>query len=611
MVERLPARHHGGTPGARPRAIGLIDKRTPGAAALGSEVTSAIDLVAPPEARDVAPGDVADLRDPHGGLIDLRTAAPTRRPEGFAQTDGGTDGGAATRLRPDPFRVSDDNDTDHEGDHRSALARRAHRQPASPGLDLRRALVVCDVVITMIVWLQVITFARDAVFGGGFVFVPLQAALASAITLVALRQLGLYKARVCIDRRVARRRMLLASLVAPGIFAGVRSLAQLDVSPGLVITSVAVPWLGLVVVREVYEQWLRAARTHGRFVRPIIVAGAADEVRQITHLLDAHPETGFVAVGWIGEAPEDGYDVVTAEGVARIGGSTELLRAARLAGATGVLAGPSAAAWPRFPKVATELQQHGLHVQLWSGLWGVAARRLRPMPLAHEPFFYLEQPGSLTRRRWLKRTLDVVLASVILALTSPILAVAAIAIRRHDGGPAFFRQKRVGLHGELFELRKLRTMTEDAEIRLADLQADNERSGPLFKLTVDPRVTPVGKLLRATSIDELPQLLDVLAGRLSLVGPRPALPSEVAEFDDALLDRHGVLPGITGLWQAEARHNPSFDAYRHLDLFYVENWTVVLDLLILLATARTVMTDTARAASSFIGRRSRSGRGRA
>jgi lipopolysaccharide/colanic/teichoic acid biosynthesis glycosyltransferase len=146
-------------------------------------------------------------------------------------------------------------------------------------------------------------------------------------------------------------------------------------------------------------------------------------------------------------------------------------------------------------------------------------------------------------------------------------------------------------------------MTVDAESRLERLKADNERSGPLFKLASDPRVTRVGKVLRATSIDELPQLLDVLSGQLSLVGPRPALPSEVAEFDRALLGRHDVLPGLTGLWQAEARHNPSFDAYRHLDLFYVENWTVVLDVLILCATVRTVLTDTLSAASSFFERK--------
>jgi lipopolysaccharide/colanic/teichoic acid biosynthesis glycosyltransferase len=268
-----------------------------------------------------------------------------------------------------------------------------------------------------------------------------------------------------------------------------------------------------------------------------------------------------------------------------------------------VLVGPTAAAWPSFPKLARQLQDSHLHVQLWSGLWGVSSRRLRPMQLAHEPFFYLERPGSLARTAWIKRGMDIVIASTVLVLASPVLAVAALLIKLQDRGPVLFRQKRVGLHGEVFELRKLRTMTVDAEKGLERLKADNERSGPLFKLSADPRVTRIGKVLRATSIDELPQLLDVLTGKLSLVGPRPALPSEVAQFDRALLDRHDVLPGLTGLWQAEARHNPSFDAYRHLDLFYVENWTVLLDILILFATVRTVLTDTINAAGSVIERK--------
>ena len=132
---------------------------------------------------------------------------------------------------------------------------------------------------------------------------------------------------------------------------------------------------------------------------------------------------------------------------------------------------------------------------------------------------------------------------------------------------------------------KFRSMAVDAEARLAALRAaQNERTGPLFKLDTDPRVTGVGRIIRAFSVDELPQLLNVLRGDMSLVGPRPALPSEVAEFPPDLQARHTVRPGISGLWQVEARDNPSFDAYRRLDLFYVENWSLLLDLVILLGT---------------------------
>ena len=136
---------------------------------------------------------------------------------------------------------------------------------------------------------------------------------------------------------------------------------------------------------------------------------------------------------------------------------------------------------------------------------------------------------------------------------------------------------------------KFRTMVVDAEARLAEVQADNERSGPLFKLADDPRVTRIGDFLRGTSLDELPQLINVVKGDMSLVGPRPALRREVEAFPAELRARHGVRPGITGLWQVEARDNPAFDAYRRLDLFYVENWSLALDIVILLGTAEQLL----------------------
>jgi lipopolysaccharide/colanic/teichoic acid biosynthesis glycosyltransferase len=172
----------------------------------------------------------------------------------------------------------------------------------------------------------------------------------------------------------------------------------------------------------------------------------------------------------------------------------------------------------------------------------------------------------------------------VLVLSLPLLVLAALAIKVTDPGPVFFKQVRVGKNGHLFTLYKFRTMVVDAEKRMAALARDNERNGPLFKMQGDPRVTKVGKLLRLSSIDEIPQLLNVLKGQMSLVGPRPALPKEVLEFDDDLRRRELVKPGITGLWQVEARDSPSFDAYRRLDLFYVDNWTLIGDLDIMLDT---------------------------
>jgi lipopolysaccharide/colanic/teichoic acid biosynthesis glycosyltransferase len=188
-----------------------------------------------------------------------------------------------------------------------------------------------------------------------------------------------------------------------------------------------------------------------------------------------------------------------------------------------------------------------------------------------------------------KRAIDIVVTIGLSPLVAAVLLMAAIGIKLEDGGPVIYRHSVIGRYGRPTTVLKLRTMVPNAATMMADVAALNERTGgPLFKATHDPRVTKIGSLLRASSIDELPQLWDVLTGRMSLVGPRFALPHEDAHFDEDLRRRHEMRPGMTGLWQTEARDNPSFSAYRRLDLLYVDNWSLGLDLGILLNTAHAV-----------------------
>jgi lipopolysaccharide/colanic/teichoic acid biosynthesis glycosyltransferase len=169
------------------------------------------------------------------------------------------------------------------------------------------------------------------------------------------------------------------------------------------------------------------------------------------------------------------------------------------------------------------------------------------------------------------------------------MGTVAVLVKAQDGGPVFYRSRRVGRRGTLIWVTKYRTMVPDAANMLDVVAALNERQGgPLFKASADPRVTRLGAALRASSIDELPQLFDVLRGAMSLVGPRPALPSEVEQFDEDLRRRHDMRPGITGLWQVEARDNPSFRAYKRLDLTYIDNWHPWLDFAILVTTVHAV-----------------------
>ena len=206
-------------------------------------------------------------------------------------------------------------------------------------------------------------------------------------------------------------------------------------------------------------------------------------------------------------------------------------------GASGVLIVASAVDPRELDRVVRHLVGSGLHVQISTGLARIGHQRMRPSPLSHQLLFYVERPKLSPWQHVLKRTIDVVVASVASVVAAPVLVAAAIAIKLDDGGSITYRQERIGRDGRGFRSIKLRTMIPNASSQLAELVALNERNGPLFKLGHDPRVTRVGRFLRATSIDELPQLFNVLRGEMSLVGPRPALPDEVAQFDVELLDR--------------------------------------------------------------------------
>lgn len=221
-------------------------------------------------------------------------------------------------------------------------------------------------------------------------------------------------------------------------------------------------------------------------------------------------------------------------------------------------------------------------------LTDVAPHRLRMEPMADTPLLAVSFTES-PYQQLVKATVDRVAGSALLLLALPIILTAGVVVRVTSRGPAFFAQTRVGCNGELFTMHKLRSMYEDAEERLAELESHSDGNGMLFKMRDDPRVTPVGKILRRLSIDELPQLWNVVRGDMSLVGPRPALPREVAAYEGDIHHRLRVKPGLTGLWQVSGRSNLSAERSVRLDLSYTDNWTVATDLKILLKTARAVL----------------------
>jgi exopolysaccharide biosynthesis polyprenyl glycosylphosphotransferase len=359
-----------------------------------------------------------------------------------------------------------------------------------------------------------------------------------------------------------------------------------------VVAGGAAAFLTVAFERGRFRQWVRAQRAEGRFSRKVVVVGASGEASALIDVLAESPELGFIPVAFAGRIEPD----AAAPAVPWAGGTENIVATVAACGANGVVIAAMSVPSMELNRMVRDLHRHRVHVQLSSGISGIHHRRMRVQTVGCQPLIYVEPTRLSLLQSAAKRGLDIVGAIVGILVGAPLVMFAALVVKLGDRGPALFAQQRVGRDGRTFMMFKLRTMRVDAEERLRDLCDQNERDGPLFKITDDPRVTRVGRFLRATSIDELPQLLNVLAGSMSLVGPRPALPTEVDQFAHAEV-RHAVRPGITGLWQVEARDSPSFNTYQRLDLFYVENWSVWLDLAVLLRTGRAVISRARRASS--------------
>jgi exopolysaccharide biosynthesis polyprenyl glycosylphosphotransferase len=468
----------------------------------------------------------------------------------------------------------------------------AESSPPGGNRRLRLILLSLDVVTAMLVWQGVLSLhmANNWAEVGGFV--PTALTL-SAVTFALIWSQRLYQSRVCAVRSTELNRLFRVAVGVAVLASGWHKYVSAGaVTPATATVGAAVLFAALASERAMYSAWLRLRRARGDFARPVCVIGANEEAEALVHLLNDHPEVGYHVVAVVGEKWAAGSHLA---GVQVVPGGDDLVEAVMRIGVTGVLIATTALSDVDRDRLLTRLMAKGIHVQISSGLTRFGSHRFRMLALAHHPTFYVEPPRLSAGRSAAKRALDLAISAGGLVAAVPVLLMSALAIKIDDKGPVFYRQDRVGQNGRVFKLLKLRTMVPDATERVAELAQLNERQGPLFKLTSDPRVTRVGRFLRMSSIDEIPQLLNVLRGQMSIVGPRPALPTEYAQFDADLADRTLVPPGITGLWQVEARDNPSFRAYRRLDLFYVENWSIAFDLAIMVGTARMLLGRTARA----------------
>jgi len=381
--------------------------------------------------------------------------------------------------------------------------------------------------------------------------------------------------------------VLLGTFFAAGALGVTAYLTAYDLSRGFYVLLFLVGLPLLLIERFYTRRLIRVFRNKGMLCAPVILVGDHQHVDEIAAVLRRATFLGYRVAGVLSPIAED---ELTPSGLPVLGSLDDILPALRATSAQAVIftdgALPSASA---FNRLARQLEDQDAQLVVVPGLTDVSAARMNLRPVGGLPLVYVESPRALLAMRWSKRLFDVVGAAAALLLAAPVMAVIALAIRIEDRGPVVFKQVRVGLKGQTFNFYKFRSMAVDAEQRLPQLQS--ELSGVLFKIKSDPRVTRVGRLIRRLSLDELPQLLNVLQGQMSLVGPRPALPREVAQYHQDVHRRLDVRPGLTGLWQVSGRSDLSWDDTVRLDLYYVDNWSLLQDLMILTRTVGAVLNS--------------------
>ncbi len=382
-------------------------------------------------------------------------------------------------------------------------------------------------------------------------------------------------------KRVFRAGLTLTAVVSFIVFSTQFSPSRLSVGSALV--------LGLVYVmagRSLARWLLVLARGRGRAVNRVLLVGPYNEAFDVHTAVTRVPGAGLVPVGiFITEGYAAGRGA--ASPVPLFSGR-DVLGLVRELGADMIAVCGSAGAEPgELRRLAWQIEGTGIDLVVAPQLTDIAGPRVHIRPVEGLPLLHVEEP-KVSGIGWLfKNVMDRLMATVLTLVLSPLLAVICVIIWVSDRGPAFFRQSRVGREGQTFAVWKFRTMYTDAEDRLAHLVDQNESDGLLFKIKNDPRITPVGRFLRRTSLDELPQLFNVLRGEMSLVGPRP-LPADDGDFLGDVRRRLLVRPGMTGLWQVSGRSSLSWDDAVRLDLYYVDNWSLAFDLVIIWRTIAVV-----------------------
>jgi exopolysaccharide biosynthesis polyprenyl glycosylphosphotransferase len=407
------------------------------------------------------------------------------------------------------------------------------------------------------------------------------------IWLAALALAGAYDTRFIGVGTDEFRRVLNAGVCLTALVAILAYASKTDVARGYVVIALPSVTVFDLLARYRLRKRLHSRRSRGNCMRRAVIVGHPDVIAGLAAVLrrDTHHGLRAVAACVLGPDQPDSIDDLPVVG--GLGNIIEVVQRMQ-ADTVAVLACPEMSG-ARLRDLAWALEKTNTDLCVAPALLDVAGPRTTIRPTAGLPLLHMDHPEFSGLKRLVKAVFDRTFAALALLFLLPLFATIALAIKLGDRGPVLFRQTRVGKDGKTFTLYKFRSMVTDAEQRLIHLAAHNESDGLLFKIRKDPRITRVGSFLRRYSLDELPQLINVLIGNMSLVGPRPALPSETNAYGEHVRRRLAVNPGITGLWQVNGRSDLPWDEAVRLDVRYVENWSFLLDLQILWKTWAAIM----------------------
>jgi exopolysaccharide biosynthesis polyprenyl glycosylphosphotransferase len=400
-------------------------------------------------------------------------------------------------------------------------------------------------------------------------------------------------ARVCGMGLTEYRRVASASALTFGTLAIVFLVGKVDIARGYFILALPVGAVALIGSRWLWRRWLIAQRRYDHYLSRALVVGDRDDVGYVASQIWAKSGAAYHVVGVAVDGEDREMIEVGTQRLPVVGGLGDVTAAAgRLGVDTVIVAGQPRGGSRYIRNLGWALEGTATDLVLASRLTDVAGPRIHFRPVEGLPLIHVEIPQFEGGKHVLKRMLDIVMtAGGLLVLAVPMLVIGLL-VRLDSPGPALFRQERVGRNGSTFKMLKFRSMVVDAEAHLATLTERNEGNGLLFKMKDDPRVTGIGRFIRKYSLDELPQLWNVLVGDMSLVGPRPPLRREVDGYETHVHRRLYIKPGLTGMWQVNGRSDLSWEESVRLDLYYVENWSLTGDLVILWRTARVLLHPT-------------------